>query len=335
MTATDEHSWWTRERTDDGFRYRKVGGGELVSEPALRRIESLAIPPAWTEVHISPDVGRRIQAWGRDAAGRRQYIYSDAHVEARQSRKWDRVLSFARVLPELRSATNAHLKREGLGREKVLATIVRLMSRAYFRVGSERYAVRNQTYGICTLDKRHLEVRGNDLFFTYTGKGRVDQRRVVAETPLVEVLRELKEVRGKRLFKWIDGEGKAHPVTASDVNDYLKEILGDRYTSKDIRTFGGTVRAATVLAEMGESDTKKAAEKNVVLACKLVAAELGNTPAICRNAYVHPAVLDEYVAAGRTIEPLMRKERRPVPASAPREYYPEEAALVRFLERFG
>lgn len=267
--------------------------------------------------------------------GRKQYIYSGEHVRERNRRKWDRVLAFARVLPELRGATNGDLKRSGLGRRKVIATMVRLMSRGYFRVGSERYAVQNRTYGICTLRKKHLEIRGNDLFFTYKGKRRIDQRRVVAETPLVEVIRDLLELPGERLFQYVDEEGGVRPATAQDVNAYLEDVLGGRYTSKDIRTFGGTVRAATILAELGPTESGREARRNVVLACKLVASELGNTPSICRKAYVHPAVLEEYEEEGRTIEALMRKRPRPVPVEAPREFYPEEAALVRFLERYA
>ncbi len=335
MADRDERNWWRRIPEDGGFRYLKVGGEELKSATALARIACLAIPPAWEDVHIAPSASRKVQAWGRDAAGRKQYIYSDEHVQARRARKWARVLDFARVLPELRAATNADLQRSGLVREKVLATVVRLMSRAFFRVGSERYAVENRTYGICTLRKRHLRVCGNDLIFTYVGKRKLDQRRVVAETPLVEIVEELLELKGKRLFQYRGEAGGVRPVRAAEVNAYLRALLGERYTSKDIRTFGGTVRAATILADMGAATSARDAHRNVVLTCKLVAAELGNTPAICRRAYVHPAVLEEYEAEGRTIASLMRRTPRPVAAEAPPEYYPEEAALVRFLERYG
>jgi DNA topoisomerase I len=201
MTA--KMAWWRRVGDkDSGFRYLRVGGEELTWDAALERIERLAIPPGWTDVHIAPTSGRAIQAWGRDAAGRKQYIYSEAAVAARDRRKWDRVLSYARVLPRLREVTNQHLRREKLDREKVMATVVRLMSRAYFRVGSERYAVENRTFGIATLKKRHLEVRGNDLIFTYVGKRKKDHRRVVADTPLVEILLELRRLPGTRLFRY-------------------------------------------------------------------------------------------------------------------------------------
>jgi DNA topoisomerase I len=334
MTA--DRRWWRRVGDKDtGFRYRGAGGRELTWEVALERIRRLGIPPGWTDVHIAPTSKRSIQAWGRDAAGRKQYIYSPAAVAARDRRKWDRVLDYARMLPRLRAMTNSHLKRPALDREKVLATVVRLMSRAYFRVGSERYAVENRTFGIATLKKRHLEIRGNDLIFTYVGKRKKDHRRVVADTPLVEVLRELLELPGSRLFRYRCGDGSVRDVTARAVNDYMREILRERYTSKDLRTFGGTVRAATILADIGPARTAREARRNTVLTARLVASELGNTPAIARKAYIHPAVFEEYEAHGRTIETLMRKKKRAVLSEEPVEYYPEEAALMRFLERFG
>jgi DNA topoisomerase I len=334
MTA--DRRWWRRVGDKDtGFRYLGAGGRELAWEVALERIRRLGIPPGWTDVHIAPTSKRSIQAWGRDAAGRKQYIYSPAAVAARDRRKWDRVLDYARMLPRLRAMTNSHLKRPALDREKVLATVVRLMSRAYFRVGSERYAVENRTFGIATLKKRHLEIRGNDLIFTYVGKRKKDHRRVVADTPLVEVLRELLELPGSRLFRYRCGDGSVRDVTARTVNDYMREILRERYTSKDLRTFGGTVRAATILADIGPARTAREARRNTVLTARLVASELGNTPAIARKAYIHPAVFEEYEAHGRTIETLMRKKKRAVLSEEPVEYYPEEAALMRFLERFG
>src|SRR5690606_24814211 len=192
-------------------------------------------------------------------------------------------------------------------------------------------AVQNQTFGIATLEKSHLTIADNDLIFCYIGKSRIDQRRVVAETPLVDIVKQILDLPGDRLFRYRAEDGTIRDVTAPDVNAYLTEILGARYTSKDIRTWGGTLRAATILADLGPAVTLKDAEKNVVLTCKLVATELGNTAAICRSAYIHPAVLDNYMR-GRTIESVMRKAPRPVEAVAPAMYYPEEAALMRMLE---
>ena len=333
---TDDKGWWRRVgEKDRGFRYLKVDGDELVWEAGLDRIDRLAIPPGWTDVHIAPTSKRKLQAWGRDAAGRKQYIYSEEAVAERERRKWDRVLLYARALPELRAATNRDLKRPELDRRKVAATVVRLISRAFFRIGSERYAVENKTFGIATLKKRHLEVRGHDLVFSYVGKRRKDHRRVVADTPLVEIIRELMELPGSRLFRYRNVEGGVSNVTARVVNEYIKDILHERYTSKDLRTFGGTVRAATILADLGPARSARNAHSNTVLTARLVASELGNTPAIARSAYIHPGVFEQYEAEGRTIEPLMRKEPREVRSEEPVQYYPEEAALMRFLERYG
>ncbi|CAN5638784.1 DNA topoisomerase IB [soil metagenome] len=333
-----EHAWWRRTGSPKrGFRYVGLNGRELTAPATVRRIEALVIPPAWTDVHISPDPDRRIQVWGRDQAGRRQYRYSAAHVENVDRRKWRRVLRTARLMPLLREATNEHLQRSGLGREKVLATVVRLICRAYFRAGSERYAVDNRTFGICTLSKRHVQVEGNNLVFRYVGKQRKDQRQVVADTPLVEVLEELQRQPGRRLFKYKAGPRGYRPVTAAAVNRYLRDVLGERCTSKDLRTFGGTVRAATILADIGPPVSKADAKRNIVLACKLVAAELGNTPAISRTAYIHPAVLEEYESAGRTIDTIPKRRRAGdrVESEEPVGWYPEEVALMRFLERYG
>lgn len=334
-------AWWLRIGTPtEGFRYLGASGRPLTSASVIRRIEALVIPPAWMGVHISPDPTRKVQAWGYDGAGRRQYIYSHGHVEARDQRKWHRVLHVARALPGLRATTNEHLQRSSIDREKILATVVRLICRAYFRAGSERYAVRNRTFGICTLDKRHVTIDGRNLVFTYTGKQRKDHRQVVADTPLVEIIEELMRLPGRRLFQYPagNGGGSFRAVTAQAVNRYLSDLLSERYTSKDLRTFGGTVRAATILADLGPPRSSAEAKRNTKLAVSLTALELGNTPAICRKAYIHPAVLSEYENAGRTVASpvspgaLHRTSMPEVETVEPVGYYPEELALMRFLE---
>jgi DNA topoisomerase I len=333
QTAGEER-WWRRVGTpDEGFTYLRGDGKPLRSPAALARIKALVIPPAWTDVRISPEPKSKVQVTGKDAAGRKQYRYHPDFVARGSRRKYRKLLQYARDLPRLREATDAHLKQPGLGREKVLALVVRLIQRGFFRIGSEQYAVRNKTFGLATLRKKHLRVSGNDLVFRYVGKKSIDTRKVVADTPLVEVIREILELPGPRLFKYVDEEGKPRNVTAADVNGYLKEVVGERYTSKDIRTWGGTVRAATILADLGPAKSESEAKKNVVLACKLVSSELGNTPAVCRSSYIHPAVFDAYMK-GKTIAPLMRAEDRP-DAENPGRYYPEEAALMRFLEKWG
>jgi DNA topoisomerase I len=317
---------------EKGFRYLRPNGEPVRSEAALKRIRSLAIPPGWRDVRVAPRAADKVQAIGYDVAGRKQYRYNPDYVAVRAKGKYRKLLPFARALPRLRAATNEHLRQEGLGRERVLATVVRLMTRAYFRVGSERYAVQNRTFGIATLQKKHLSIEGTDLLFRYPGKRRIDQRRVVADTPLVEIISELMALPGRRLFRYRDENGRVQDVTSSEVNRYLREILGERYTSKDIRTWGGTLRAATILADLGPAGSEREAEKNVVLTCKLVATELGNTPAVCRSAYIHPVILESYLV-GKTIAPVMRSIPRPVESQAPVEYYAEEAALMRLLER--
>lgn len=323
---------WRRDGTpEEGFTYLRADGRPLRDTRALERIRALAIPPAWTDVHISPDPRAKVQAFGFDAAGRKQYRYHQRHLERGARRKYRKLLEYARAIPHLREATSLHLAGEGVGRERVLALVVRLMMRGFFRVGSERYAVKNRTFGLATLRKQHLRIDGTDLVFRYVGKSSVDQRTVVADTPLVGVLREILELPGKRLFQFRDDQGEVRPVTAREVNAYLREVLGTRYTSKDIRTWGGTVRMATILADLGPPDGEREAKKNLALACKLVASELGNTPTVCRSAYVHPAVMERYTR-GETIAALMRETDR---GEEPPRYYAEEAALMRFLERWG
>jgi DNA topoisomerase I len=334
--STNSSGWWRRIRSGRGrFRYERTGGGPLRSESALTRIERLRIPPAWTDVHISPEPARELQAWGYDQAGRKQYIYHAAHVARRDRRKWARVLEVARVLPELRAATNRHLRGRGLDREKVMATVVRLMCRAYFRVGSERYAVSNRTFGICTLKKTHVRIEGNDLFFSYRGKRGRDQHQVVADTPLVDIVQSLLDLPGPRLFQYVDDDGRRRPVTARAVNEYLRDIAGERISSKDLRTFGGTLRALLVLAELGPPASRREATRNVALTCRLVASELGNTPAICRQAYIHPVLFELYEAEGITLESLPKPRRPRIEAEEPVGHYPEEAALIRFLKKYG
>lgn len=325
--------WWRRHGSIKKPSYNGLNGRRLTSAAAIRRISSLRIPPAWTEVRISPDPRRKVQAWGFDVKGRKQYIYSSHHVERQDRRKFKKVLSVAEVLPRLRAETNQHLKRRELDSNKVHATVVRLICRAYMRAGSERYAEANRTFGITTLGKRHVTILGNNLVFSYIGKRSKGQRQFVADTPLVHIIEELMDLPGERLFQFENDDG-VRSVTATSVNRYLHEILGARYTSKDLRTFGGTVRAATILADIGPAQTKTEAKRNVTLACKLVSLDLGNTAAIARKAYIHPAVLEEYERAGRTMSNI-RASRRKVEAQEPLSYYPEEAALMRFLQRYG
>ena len=332
--AAKSASWWRRKGTPRRPRYVGADGRPLRGEATLKRIKAMRIPPAWTDVHISPDPKRKVQAYGYDTAGRKQYIYSSMHVAKSDRRKWNRLLRVSAALPRIREGTNEHLRRHDLDREKVHATVVRLICRAYFRAGSERYAVENRTFGITTLRKAHVAVDRNNLIFAYIGKRSKDQRQFVADTPLVEIIEQLLSLPGDRLFQYLDENGDIRPVTAQSVNRYLETVAGCKITSKDLRTFGGTVRAATILSDIGPAHTTTESKRNVTLACKLVSLDLGNTPTIARKAYIHPAVLEEYARAGRTTS-NMRKTARKVSAVEPISFYPEEAALIRFLERYG
>jgi DNA topoisomerase-1 len=358
MAVTDGYNWWSRVRVGKRtFRYFTVANRPLADARAIQRVSRLAIPPAWNSVHISPDPHRRVQAWGIDGAGRKQYIYSSAAVQERELRRWSRVSRYGESLPRLRQITNEHLRHGDPDRAKVSATVLRLISRAFFRIGSERYAVQNRTFGIATLYKRHIRIDRNNLIFTFTGKQKKLIRRIVADTPLVEIIAQLLELPGRRLFRYRNGAGLVRNVTADSVNEYLQDITGEDYTAKDLRTFGGTVRAATILADIGPPDSEREARRNAMLCCRLVASELHNTPAIARASYIHPAVLGEYVRNGRTIAEFLREPRKTRPLASSRangkfarglrgasagrirtheaRHYPEETALLRFLERWG
>jgi len=312
-----------------GFRYRTEGGARVTDAATLARIDALRIPPAWTDVHIAASARSAVQAWGLDARERKQYRYHDASVERASLRKHYRVRELARDLPRIRAAVDADFRRAGFPKERVAAAVVRLISQGFFRVGSERYAQENRTFGITTLRKRHVSVSGDSLEFTYVGKRNIRQRQVVVDAHLARFVTALLAAPGPRLFRY-QAEGRWQDLTARDVNAYLHERLGVPYTAKDFRTWGGTLRAATVLAELGPAPSARQARQNVVTAVRLVAAELGNTPAICRASYVHPIVIARYLDAGDVIVP-----GRPRPTRRYENYRhaPEERALIAFLDR--
>jgi DNA topoisomerase-1 len=322
--------WILREGSKrTGFRYRVEGGGRVTDRATLERIDALRIPPAWTNVHVATSPRAAVQAWGMDARGRKQYRYHDSAVARGQLRKYYRVRRLAHDLPAIRAAIGADFARPELDRRRVTAAVVRLISQGFFRVGGERYAEENKTFGITTLRKRHLAVDGDMLVFTYVGKRSVRQRQAVVDGQLARFAEELLAVPGTRLFRYREG-GRWHDLTARDVNAYLHETLGVPYTAKDFRTWGGTLRAATVLAELGPAATPRQASQNVLTAVRLVAAELGNTPAICRASYVHPIVIARYLDAGEVIRP----ERHRAPRRHERSRHaPEERALIAFLDR--
>lgn len=326
--------WITRHgKKQSGFRYRDAQLRWLKDVKQLERIDALRIPPAWRNVHIAVNERAAIQAWGIDAKGRKQYRYHQRAVERGQNRKYYRVRDLAHDLPQIRTAVGKDFRRKELCRERVAAAVVRLISEGFFRIGSERYAKENNTFGIATLLKQHVRVDGDCIIFEYVGKRSIRHRQVVVDATLARFIHRLKENPGVRLFRYRDAEQRWCDLTARDVNDYLHRVLGVPYTAKDFRTWGGTLRVATVLADItdpGAEMTERQRKRNVVLAIRLVAAELGNTPAVCRKSYVHPMVIAKYLDDGETIA---RRLARAPHRRSPYDHHPEERALLSFLDR--
>ncbi|HEV2641818.1 MAG TPA: hypothetical protein VGT98_03890 [Candidatus Elarobacter sp.] len=304
--------------------------GARVSAARAAEIDALAIPPAWTGVHIAASDRAAIQAWGFDARGRKQYRYHPRAVQRGQTRKYYRVRQMARDLPAIRRRVYADMRRTGFSRERVTAGIVRFLADGFFRIGNERYAKENHTFGLTTLLKSHVHVQGDAITLDYVGKRSIRHKKTVVGRDLARLVEELLATPGRRLFRYQDDDGEWHNVEASQVNDYLQAIAGFPYSAKDFRTWGGTLRAATVLGELGPAHTRREATRNVASAMRFVASELGNTAAICRASYVHPAVIEQYVERGETIR--WRPPPRPS-AREPWKHATEERALITFLDR--
>lgn len=281
---------------ENGFFYRYPDTGATVREDrVLSRIESLKVPPAWADTRISRSPSAKVQAIGYDSAGRVQYVYHPGYRERKEKEKFERLLRFAGALPEMRRVTSTHLRRRNLDRDKVLAAMVRLINTAYFRVGEERYARENKTYGIATLRRKHLKIEGDTMIFDYAGKWGQAQRKAVTDKKLRRVVEECADLPGYEIFKYRDAEGEIRDVKSRDLNSYVKEVMGDEFTVKDFRTWAGTLFAALKLAEIGAEEERKIAEKNVLAAVDAVAERLGNTRDIARASYVNPRIVDHYL----------------------------------------
>jgi DNA topoisomerase I len=279
-----------------GFFYRYPGTDETVREErVLARIENMKVPPAWKDARIARSPSAKVQAIGYDSASRLQYLYHPTYRERKEREKFERILRFSEVLPRMRHTTSAHLRRKKLDREKVLATMTRLMNAAYFRVGDERYARKNRTYGIATLRRKHLRVEGDTMVFDYTGKWGQVQRKVVTDARLRRIVEECAALPGYEIFKYLDESGEVRDAKARDLNAYVKEVMGEEFTPKDFRTWAGTLFAAVKLAELGATEDFEQAEKNVLEAVDDVAQRLGNTSDIARASYISPRVIDHYM----------------------------------------
>lgn len=320
---------WTRRGRRRPFRYVDSGGNRITDSAAIERIEALAIPPAWTDVWISPRPSAKLQATGVDAAGRRQYLYHPDFRAQQEQEKFDRLILFAERLPNLRAAMAEHMELDALEPERICAVAVRLINLGWFRVGSDRYARTSRTYGITTLTKRHARVRGDRVALSFRGKGRVHVRAAVVDSELAAAFKDLLALEGgSRLFRY-RRNGDLCALTGARLNDYIGTYLGEEFTAKDFRTWGGTLLAAIGLAERGVQETESEAKRCVTAVVRRVAEQLGNTPAVARASYISPAVIEQYME-GRTIEDFRPRHLRVVGA---RELglNPEEQSLVSLL----
>jgi DNA topoisomerase-1 len=306
------------------FSYVDARGRPIEGEERLARIRSLAIPPAWSDVWISPNPRADLQATGLDSAGRRQYVYSDRYVAARAREKFDRLLDFAEGLPRLRARTRADLLRGPFEQDWACAIALGIVNKAWFRVGTDRHARTARTYGVTTLRKGHVEIRGDEIRFRFRTKNRALVRRTLRSAPLARELGRLVALDGSRLFRF-ERDGELVDLTARLLNEYIGEHLGDGFTAKDFRTWGGTLVAATELARHGPPDDDSEARRVLGLVMRKVGRELGNTPAVARASYVSPVVVDAYLE-GRTLADVRRGGGRGLTGLAA-----DERALVRLL----
>ena len=291
--ADDSRPGISRRRTGTGFRYRSPDG-RPVSAADRRRIRDLAIPPAWSAVWIATGANDHLQATGRDARGRKQYRYHDRWREVRDGTKYARIVSFAQALPKIRARTDADLRSGGLSRERVLATVVRLLESTLIRVGNDEYAKQNRSFGLTTIRDRHVEVHGSRIRFRFRGKSGVAHDVDVTGRRIARIIARLDELPGQQLFQYLGTDGDPRPVDSDDVNQYLREITGESFTAKDFRTWAGTVLAAQALAAIEPSDDPARMKRDIVVAVDAVADRLRNTRAVCRSCYIHPAILDAF-----------------------------------------
>lgn len=320
-----------RRRAGKHFTYIGPDGERIRHPDVLQRIRTLAIPPAWTDVWIAPTQNGHIQATGRDARGRKQYRYHARWRTVRDEAKYGRMIAFGKALPGIRRRTNRDLKRKGLPREKVLAAVVQLLEKTLIRVGNEEYARENRSFGLTTLRQRHVEAGASRVLFHFRGKSGREHSVDISDRRLARVIRRCQELPGQELFQYEDEDGVRRSIGSDDVNDYLREITGEEFTAKDFRTWAGTKIAAMALQEFKSFDTDTEAKTNVVRAIETVAEQLGNTPAVCRKCYVHPAVIDAYMD-GSMAKTLKKRADRALTESLHR-LSGEEAAVMTLLQQ--
>ena len=306
-------SGWRRAGSKGRFCYLDARGGRIDDEVKLARIESLVIPPAWRDVWISPNARAKLQATGVDKAGRRQYLYHPDFRAQQEQAKFEKLVRFAEKLPDLRFAMGEHMLLEPYERERVCAVAIRLINMAWFRVGSNRYAKSSRTYGVTTLFKRHVSVRGNKVTFRFRAKHKVLVRTTVVDAELARAIKDLlAQPGGSRLFRY-GRNGDTWTLTGAVLNDYIRTYMGEEFTAKDFRTWGGTLTAAILLAEHGIAESESEAKRVVAAVMRRVGERLGNTAAVARSSYVSPAVVEEYFD-GRTVDDFRPRHLRVVSA---------------------
>ncbi|MGZ8363485.1 MAG: DNA topoisomerase IB [Caulobacteraceae bacterium] len=312
-----------RVRDGDAFTYKDADGAAVTDPATLDRIAKLAIPPAWTGVWICPDPEGHIQAVGRDQKGRKQYKYHEGWRAARDETKFIRMAAFGRALPRLRKRVELDLARRGLPKEKVLAAVIRLMEQTLIRVGNDEYAKANKSFGLTTLRDRHVKFQGSSAIFEFKGKSGVVHRTGVRDARLARIVKACQDMPGQRLFQYIDAEGGRHAITSNDVNAYIRESTGGPFSAKDFRTWAGTLDCARRLIEADAPASPTHAKRMIAACVKETAKQLGNTPAVCRSSYVHPAVFDHY------------SEQELAEAFRPKADGNGERALLKFLDRLA
>jgi DNA topoisomerase I len=319
-----------RERRGSGFVFIAADGRRIDDADAIRRIRSLVIPPAWRDVWICAFPQGHIQATARDAKGRKQYRYHRRWREIRDETKYDRLIAFGKALSVLRKRTERDLTRPGLPREKILATVVRLLESTLIRVGNEEYARHNESFGLTTMRDHHVDVAGSTLRFEFRGKSGILHAVDLTDRRLARIVKRSQELPGEELFQYVDAQGKRHAIGSADVNAYLREMTGQDFTAKDFRTWAGTVLAAQALQEFQKFDSTAQAKRHIVRAIEAVARRLGNTKAVCRKCYIHPAIIDTYLDGSLT-EMLRKRMRKEMTESLSR-LRPEEAAVLALLQ---
>ncbi|MBP0903177.1 DNA topoisomerase IB [Mariniflexile gromovii] len=291
-----------RKKHGKGFTYRDQKRKTIKDKNIRDWINSLVIPPAWTDVEIEENQKADLLVTGRDDKGRKQYIYNPKYIEKQNSKKFDRIIEFADQLEHMRRVTGQHLRQRKLNRNKVMATMLKLLETAFFRPGSESYSKENSTYGLTTIRHKHLTIEGNEIIFKYNGKSNQEQEKHIVDKKLAKIVQEIDNMPGYEIFKYLDENDNIVDVKSDDLNDYIREVMGEEFSAKDFRTWAGTMIAAIALDELGvvSKEEQKLLDKNIKTAINKVSEKLGNTPAVAKTSYIDPRIIDEYVN-GRTL----------------------------------